>query len=128
MKVRKSIYIGVLSLGMLLGLATVSMADEMNGMNMGGNSMQSDQHSATSGMDPNMPGMNMNSNPAPNDQHKATSGMDPNMPGMNGSEKQSDGHNESETSEGVNWPVVGGFSAINLLVIVAAGILKAKAK
>lgn len=162
MKFKKSIAIGVLSLSMLLGLATVSLAEEMSGMNMGGStqnqsssqSMQSTQHEATPGMDPNMPGMNMNSSttptPTPNDQHMATPGMDPNMPGMNMNSSTtpapSDPHkatpgmdpnmpgmssnNEHSESapEGVNWPVISGFSILNLLVIATAGVLKFKAK
>ncbi len=154
MNVRKGICLAVLSLSILLGLAAVSLADDMSGMdmggmNMGGNStvqrapsakaqdnagmsngsqnqpaaasMQSGQNENMSGMDPNMPGMDMNANPVP---HKAGSGMDPNMPGM--SSGTSAGHSGNGTAAGVNSAVVGGFSAINLLVITAAGILKYK--
>lgn len=67
-----------------------------------------------------------------NNQHEAMPGMDPNMPGMENAENQveehgatGDGHDESSIeSEGVKWPVVGGFLGINLLVIAVAGILK----
>jgi hypothetical protein len=72
-------------------------------------------------------------------EHEAMPGMDSNMEGMKESSDSSDPHREqssghgeasgghgqsSETSEDVSWTVVGGFSAINLLVIITAGLLK----
>lgn len=122
---RKFIITSALTLTLFFGLATVTFADEMSGMNMGGNStMQNGTQEATPGMNPNMPGMNMpNSTLAPNDQHQATPGMDPNMPGMGNADQHSQG-----ASEGVSWPLVGGFSLVNLLIITTAGLLKFKAK
>lgn len=122
---KKFIFTSALTLTLFFGLATVTFADEMNGMNMVGNStVQNGTHEATPGMDPNMPGMNMpNSTLAPNDQHQATPGMDPNMPGMGNADQHSQG-----ASEGISWPLVAGFSFINLLIITSAGLLKFKTK
>ncbi|AHF08399.1 hypothetical protein [Desulfitobacterium metallireducens] len=54
----------------------------------------------------------------------AMEGMASNMPGMESNSPSGEGHSGTEGATGVNWPVVGGFSAINLLVIGTAGVLK----
>lgn len=103
---KKGIFISLMSVSLLFSFNSVSLADEMGGMNMGGSSMQQTapvESHATS-------------------EHEAMPGMDPNMEGMQGS-----GHGESsESSVGVNWIVVGGFLVINTLIIISAGVLKSK--
>lgn len=101
-KLKKGIMVSGLSLSLVMGLASISLA--MEGMDMG--ESKSTPSSAS------------------NAQHEATPGMDSDMPGMESNTPSSDGHGENEASEGVNWTVVGGFLAINLLVIGTAGILK----
>lgn len=132
---KKILLTGLLSLILVVGTVSVSFAGEINGVKMDrtiilASSNQNGQHEATPGMDPNMQGMDMsgsssstNDSSSSTNQHQATPGMDPNMPGMNSSEEHT-----SNTSEGVNWPVVGGFSLVNLIVISSAGLLKLKAK
>ena len=72
-----------------------------------------------------MSGKDSSSSSVTNKQHEATAGMDQNMPGMINNEENANanagGH---ESSEGVDWMVVGSFLAINLLVIAIAGVLK----
>ena len=82
-------------------------------------------------------GMGMNSGTSStmtDNQKEATNDMGMNMSGMgnegkqaeeHGSSSGSDGHGEEPSaSEGVNWGVVGGFSAVNLLIVTIAGVLK----
>ncbi len=104
---KKGIVISLMSVSLLLSFASVSLADEkggsMGGMNMGGSSQ------------PQASNSNLTS------EHEETPGMDPEMEGM--------GHGESsEASKGVNWIIVGGFLAINSLIIISAGILKSSKK
>lgn len=106
-KFKKGLIASVLSLGLVMSFVNISIAEEsMNGMNMGTPSAasQSVQHEATPGMEPDMPG----------------------MVGMEGTSTSEDGHGHghSEESEGVNWAIVGGFLAVNLLIIGTAGVLK----
>lgn len=141
-RLRKVFTIVMLSLSLVMGFTSISLAAEsnMSGMDMSGQSASKSsatapstsvpnvpssntQHEATPGMDPNMPGMTSNTqNMDPN-----TPGMDPNMPGMQG-QSQSQGEHDAGENEGVNWPMVGGFSVVNLLVIGMAGILKYSGK
>lgn len=142
---KKGIFISLMSVSLLFSFTSVSLADEkggsMGGMNMGGstttqtapvekkaqdsqskstqpqasNSNATSEHEAMPGMDPNMEGMKESG------EHEGTAGMDPEMEGM--------GHDESsEASEGVNWIIVGGFLAINALIIIIAGVLKSSKK
>lgn len=131
---KKSFLVGVLSLSLIISLASISLAtgSNMNGMDMGGhsatpnNAAQSTQHEAEPGMDPSMPGMNMGgqSSAPPSASHEATPGMDPNMPGMEKNSQSKEGHGETGESEGVNWPVVGSFFGVDLLIIAVAGLKK----
>lgn len=132
---RKGIMVSLLSLSLVMSLATISLAagSNMKGMDMGGHSTTLPQdadpstpHAAANGMDPNMPGMNMGGQSAapPSAPHEATPGMDPNMPGMEKNSQSKDGHGETGESEGVNWPVVGSFFGVDLLIIAVAGLKK----
>lgn len=134
---RKSFLVGVLSLSLVLSLASVSLAaGSMGGMDMGSQSAtpntaeQSATHEAAPGMDPNMPGMNMGGQPSTQPSassatpHEATPGMDPNMPGMENNSQSKDGHGETGESEGVNWPVVGSFLGVDSLILIVAGVMK----
>lgn len=107
---RKGIMVSLLSLSLVMSLATISLAA---GSNM-------------NGMDPNMPGMNMSGQSAapPSASHEATPGMDPNMPGMEKNSQSKEEHGETGESEGVNWPVVGSFFGVDLLIIAVAGLKK----
>jgi hypothetical protein len=136
--ISKSVLAGVVTLLLVLGLASIGLADEMGGMNMGGMDMggspssqapadhntskETDSHTESNKTDansqPSAQSNDMANMPGMGEQHEATPGMDPNMPGM-----ESDGHGEG-ASAGVNWFVVGGFLTINLLVIGTAGVLK----
>lgn len=131
---KKSILVGALSLSLIISLASISLAagSNMNGMDMGGHSdtpntsAQSAPHEAANGMDPNMSGMNMGGQASTQSStsHEATPGMDPNMPGMENNSHSKDEHGETGESEGVNWPVVGSFFGVDLLIIAVAGIKK----
>lgn len=136
MRFKKGIYITLMSLGLIFGSSSISLAGvtvvSMNGMDMGGSiktqaaPAEVDAHGSTSA------------------GHQATPDMDPHMEGMENSsesaisngEEISGGHGEAsgghgegeETSEGVNWWVVGGFLAINSLIIFIAGLLKISKK
>ncbi|WP_425805083.1 hypothetical protein ACHOLT_00770 [Desulfitobacterium sp. Sab5] len=131
---RKSFLVGVLSLSLVMSLASISLATEsnMNGMNMGGHSdtpntsTQSAPHEAAPGMDQNMSGMNMGGQATtpPSTPHEATKGMDPNMPGMENNNQSKDEHGETGESEGVNWPVVGSFLGTDVLILIVAGVMK----
>ena len=128
---KKQIAIGLISLSLSLGSAGLSLADEMNGMNMLPDSQThgTTPHAAASGMDPNMPGMG-----------SGIPGMDHNAPDIDTNVEQSHGEQthgvkaaagqarghaaKGGGSEGVNWTVVRGFLAANLLIIGTAGILK----
>lgn len=137
---KKGFMVGVLSLSLVMGLASISLAIEGMGdhsaaassANMpdmeniaSASAVPSAPHEATPGMDTNMPGMDMGASASatPSTPHEATPGMDPNMAGMESSQS-TDGHGENGESEGVNWTVVGSFLAVNLLVIGTAGVLK----
>jgi hypothetical protein len=75
-------------------------------------------HEETAGMDPNMPGMT----------HEETAGMDPNMPGMSGS---SSGHAHAAAPGSDSRPqvaVVGTFAVVNGGVLLAAGLMRRRAK
>ena len=128
---------GVLSVILLTGTATVSLADEnkttQNSVAPQASSHSDSHHEST----PNTPAMSnppvtgtaKDTSPSSNTQHESTSGMDPNMPGMGGNNDHgSAGHGSTASDEGVNGYVVGGFSLLNLLIIASAGILKKKHK
>jgi hypothetical protein len=104
--IKKGIFISLMSVSLLFSFTSISLADEkggsMGGMNMGGSTTTQTA-------------------PVEKSEQDAMPGMDPNMEGM--------GHGESsEASEGVNWIIVGGFLAINALIIISAGILKSSKK
>ncbi len=113
----KSLCVGVLAVGLLLGFASISLADEMGGMNMGGQATGTQQQTPSQ-QNGTLPGTDNSSS------HNMANGTEQNhnnsestaMPGM---ESDHEG-----TSEGVNWFVVGGFLTVNLLVIGTAGALK----
>lgn len=140
MHYKKGIFISLMSLSLLFGSSSVSLADEtsvsMSGMDMGGkatthtepvavdphDSSSPDGHEAAPDMDPNMEGMMESSKPSMSEDETNS-----NEHGevSEGHGEATGGHGESgETSEDVSWTVVGGFSAINLLVIITAGLLK----
>ncbi|GAB6171208.1 hypothetical protein JCM15765_06860 [Paradesulfitobacterium aromaticivorans] len=144
MQLRNFFSMGVISLTLMLALTSAAFADSQSqpsGQTGGHGSMDMP---ITVKTETSMPGTNTEidsgiSSSGSNNQHEAMPGMDPNMPGMENAENQveehgatsdghgaaSDGHDESSIeSEGVNWPVVGGFLGINLIVIAVAGILK----
>jgi hypothetical protein len=148
MALKKALSVGIISIGLLLGSVGVSLAAEGDSGGHGGghgttqskpivtevkeapmksSSVEADHSSAQSG-------------------HVATPDMDPNMPGHGEPSTQAEsidgghgeaaghgaaggGHGESDSaSEGVDWMVVGGFLAINALVIITAGLLKISKK
>lgn len=121
MQVKQVFSIGVISLTLMFTLTSVAFAESQH-------SSQADGHGSMEISGPD----SSSSSSGSNNQHEAMPGMDPNMPGMENAENQveehgatGDGHDESSIeSEGVKWPVVGGFLGINLLVIAVAGILK----
>lgn len=107
---KKGIVISLMSVSLLLSFTSVSLAEtggSMGGMDMGGSTTTQTA-------------------PVEKNAHEAVPGMDSNMEGM---QESSGGHGESsETSEGVNWIVVGGFLAINALILIIAGVLKSSKK
>lgn len=124
---KKGIIISLMAVSLLFSYTSVSLADEkggsMGGMNMGGSSTTQTAPIEKNGQDSqSMSTQPQSSNSKAMSEHEAMPGMDPNMEGM---QESSGGHGESGgTSEGVNWIVVGGFLAINALIIIIAGILK----
>jgi hypothetical protein len=150
---RKGLFIGFISIGLLFGTVSISLASEGDsghaGMNMGGSTttqsppkvndtqaMQSMNsasegshseagHEATPGMDPNMEGMSHGEASSPVEQNSGGHGAS----SSEGHGEAGGGHGESApSSEGVNWAVIGGFLGINGLTIIIAGILKAAKK
>lgn len=112
---KKGMLIVLMSASLLFSFTSISLAEEsgqMGGMNMDTHESQSTENSMS--------------------EHEATPDMDPNMEGMIESDKggehgeeESQGHEEKgETSEEVNWVVVGGFLALNAMIILSAAISK----
>ncbi|MEL1134687.1 hypothetical protein AAC978_05815 [Desulfitobacterium sp. THU1] len=115
--IKRGMLISLISLSLLFSFTSISLAEEsgqMGGMDMkvestSENSMS--EHEATPDMDLNMEGMKES------DKEEKNTGEH--------GEEQSEGHEEKgETSEGVNWVVVGGFLAINAMIILIAAISK----
>lgn len=150
MQFKKGITITLMSLGLIFGSSSVILAGEtvvsMNGMGMGGSAKtqavsagadahdsSSSGHEATPDMDPQMEGME-NSNESNMSKGEETSGGhgeadSEEQSASGGHGEASGGHGEEEeTSEGVNWWVVGGFLAINSFIILLAGLLKISKK
>ncbi len=111
MNLVRGLCLAVLSVSIILGAGATALADDMGGMNMGGMNMGAQNQSAAGSMQ--------------NGQSGNMPGMDPNMPGMNSGMT---GSNSGEPVQGANPAVVGGFAAVNLLVVAAAGVLKYKSK
>lgn len=128
---KKGIIISLMAVSLLFSFTSVSLADEkggsMGGMNMGGSSTTQTAPAVKNSQDSkSMSTQPQSSNSNATSQHEVVPGMDSNMEGM---QESSGGHGESSgTSEGVNWIIVGGFLAINTLILIIAGVLKSSRK
>lgn len=107
---------GVLSLSLLLTLTTVAVAEEK------ATTTKSQTQPSVNSIDHSS--MDMEKEMKNTEEHgsSSTSGGDAKSSGGHGEESTES--TESTGSEGVSWPVVGGFLGINLLVVLIAGALK----
>lgn len=108
MRLRKSIFIGLMSITLLLSYASVGLAGENSKSGHEGMNHNSESNASQDQTNP---------------EGEQSSGEHGSASGGHG--EASGGHGESSgASDEVNWAIVGGFSGINLLVIASAGILK----
>lgn len=111
MRFKKVLFMGVLSLSLLLTLTTVAVAEEK------ATTTKSQTQPSVNSIDHSS--MDMEKEMKNTEEHGSSSTSGGDAKGGHGEEST-----ESTGSEGVSWPVVGGFLGINLLVVLIAGALK----